>query len=157
VKSLPGTTLTAHIDGGARGNPGNAGYGVHLTLPDDGPVDEVYGFLGVATNNVAEYAALVAALEYAIRAGVRSLHVHSDSQLLVRQIQGSYRVKNKGLQVMFRQARQRIAKLESFRIEHVFREENKEADRLANRAMDEEGGSGHFAPEEILGAPETLF
>jgi probable phosphoglycerate mutase len=157
VKSLPGASLTAHIDGGARGNPGKAGYGVHLSTPDETLVDEAYGFLGVATNNVAEYAALIAALEYAVRAGARSLHVRSDSQLLVRQIQGSYRVKNKGLQPLFRRARQRIARLESFHIEHVFREENREADRLANRAMDEEAGSGHFTPEEILGAPETLF
>jgi ribonuclease HI len=151
VRSTPGALLVAHIDGGARGNPGKAGYGVHLTVNDQEPVDEVYGFLGVRTNNVAEYAGLIAALEYALRAEASGLQVRSDSELLVRQIQGRYKVKNPSLQVLFRRAKERIAKLRSFKVEHVYRADNKEADALANRAMDEEGDSGHFVTEEILG------
>ena len=150
-------TLNASVDGGARGNPGNAGYGAHVTSESGDIVAEVYGFLGVATNNVAEYAALLAALEFALHAGARSLHVRSDSQLMVRQIQGRYKVKNAGLQPLFRRARQLISDLDRFHIEHVRREENKEADALANRAMDEKGGSGHFSRERILGEKGTLF
>jgi len=149
--------LNASVDGGARGNPGKAGYGAHLTSESGDLVAEVYGFLGVATNNVAEYAALLAALEYALSAGASSLQVRSDSQLMVRQIQGRYKVKNAGLQPLFRRARELIGALERFRIEHVRREENKEADALANRAMDEEGDSGHFSRARILGEKETLF
>ena len=147
----------AHIDGGSRGNPGKAGYGAYLTSEDGSTVEEVYGYLGVATNNVAEYAALIAALEFAVAKDSASLSVCSDSQLLVRQIQGRYKVKNAGLQPLFRRARQLIGRLASFRIEHVYREDNVDADALANRAMDEEGSSGHFAAAEILGRPESLF
>jgi len=148
-----GPALLVHIDGGARGNPGPAGYGVYVTTPDGNPLDEVYGFLGVRTNNVAEYAALIAALEFALRADACSLSVRSDSELLVRQIKGTYRVKNPGLQPLYLRAVDRIRRLRSFRIEHVRREVNRDADRLANRAMDESAGSGHFPPEEILGGP----
>ena len=151
VKSLAGADLAAHIDGGARGNPGAAGYGVYLTDADGAPVDEIYGFLGVRTNNVAEYAGLIAALEYAIRAEADSLYVRSDSQLLVRQVNGQYRVKNAGLKPLFRRIKERTARLGRFRIEHVYREDNKDADALANRAMDESGGSGHFTTADILG------
>jgi ribonuclease HI len=150
-------TLKASVDGGARGNPGKAGYGAHVTSESGDLVAEVYGFLGVATNNVAEYAGLLAALEYALGAGARNLQVRSDSQLMVRQLQGRYKVKNAGLQPLFRRARELIGGLEGFRIEHVRREENKEADALANRAMDEEGDSGHFSRARILGEKETLF
>jgi len=150
-------TLNVSVDGGARGNPGKAGYGAHVTSESGDLVAEVYGFLGIATNNVAEYAALIAALEFALEAGAHSLHVRSDSQLVVRQIQGRYKVKNAGLQPLFRRARRLIGSLNCFHIEHVRREENKEADALANRAMDEEGDSGHFSRGRILGEKETLF
>ena len=153
VRPLEGVRLTAHIDGGARGNPGDAGYGVHLTDPEGEILDEIYGFLGVQTNNVAEYAALIAALEYAVRADVEGLAVWSDSELLVRQIRGQYRVKSPGLKPFHARARQRISRLAKFEIGHVRREKNREADALANQAMDERGGSGHFAPGEILGGP----
>jgi probable phosphoglycerate mutase len=153
VRPFEGVHLTAHIDGGARGNPGDAGYGVHLTGPDGEILDEVYGFLGVRTNNVAEYAALIAALEYAVRAEAGALTVWSDSELLVRQIRGQYRVKNAGLQPLHARARQQIARLAAFEIGHVRRERNREADGLANQAMDERNGSGHFTPGEILGGP----
>jgi probable phosphoglycerate mutase len=151
------SSLSASVDGGARGNPGKAGYGAHVTGPSGEMVAEVYGYLGIATNNVAEYAALLAALEFARSAGASALSVRSDSQLMVRQIQGRYKVKNAGLQPLFRRARQLIGCLERFHIEHVRREENQEADALANRAMDEEGDSGHFTREQILGGKETLF
>lgn len=147
----------AYIDGGSRGNPGKAGYGAYLTSKDGTAVEEIYGFLGTATNNVAEYAGLIAALEFAATKGLTSLSVCSDSQLLVRQIQGRYKVKNAGLQPLFRRAKQLITRLESFHIEHVYREDNVDADALANRAMDEESSSGHFAAAEILGKPEVLF
>ena len=113
--------------------------------------DEVWGYLGEQTNNVAEYAALLAALEYALRAGAPSLHVLSDSQLLVRQIQGRYKVKSPGLKPLHARGRQQIARLGRFRIEHVYRKDNREADALANRAMDARAGSGHFSPAEVLG------
>ena len=150
-------SLKASVDGGARGNPGKAGYGAHVTSESGDTIAEVYGFLGVATNNVAEYAALLAALEFALEAGARSLEVRSDSQLMVRQLQGRYKVKNAGLQPLFRRARQLIGGLERFHIEHIPREENKEADALANRAMDEQGDSGHFSRGRILGEKESLF
>ena len=151
VKPLPGEPLCAHIDGGARGNPGPAGYGVHLTLPDGTVWDEVWGYLGERTNNVAEYAALLAALEYALRSGAASLQVRSDSQLLVRQMLGRYRVKNLGLRPLFQRAREGAARLRTFKIEHVYREANRDADALANRAMDDGTGSGHFDAAEVLG------
>jgi ribonuclease HI len=151
------SSLNASVDGGARGNPGKAGYGAHVTDPSGETVAEVYGYLGTATNNVAEYAALLAALEFARDAGATVLQVRSDSQLMVRQIQGTYKVKNAGLQPLFRRARRLIRCFERFRIEHVRREQNQEADALANRAMDEEDGSGHYTREQLLGEKETLF
>ncbi|MGD8377208.1 MAG: ribonuclease HI family protein [Acidobacteriota bacterium] len=151
IRPLAGEALEASIDGGARGNPGNAGYGCHLTLPSGETWDEVWGHLGVQTNNVAEYVALLAALEYAIAAGAGSLRVRSDSQLLVRQILGKYRVKNPGLRPLFERARAAIARLPRFRIEHVYREDNREADALANRAMDTRESSGHLEAAALLG------
>ena len=147
----PGATLQAWIDGGARGNPGPAGYGAHVVDEAGEPVEEIWGFLDTRTNNVAEYAGLIAALEYAVRTGAAALHIRSDSELLVRQIRGQYKVKNAALKVLHGRARQRIARLPAFRIEHVRREANREADGLANRAMDDRQGSGHFTIEEILG------
>jgi ribonuclease HI len=153
IKPLPEAAdgaLQAWIDGGARGNPGTSGYGAHLALPSGEVWDEVWGYLGVQTNNFAEYVALLAALEYAIRCGAGSFQVRSDSQLLVRQITGQYRVKNAGLKPLHTRARGQISHLKRFRIEHVYREDNREADALANRAMDDQGGSGHFTSEELL-------
>lgn len=154
IAPLAGAPLLAHIDGGARGNPGDAGYGVYLTLTGGEEVAEVWGFLGTRTNNFAEYVALLAALTYAVRAGAGSLTVRSDSELLVRQLHGIYKVKHPGLQVLHRRARALIGRLPGFQVSHVRREQNKDADRLANRAMDERDGSGHFRLEEILEGPE---
>jgi ribonuclease HI len=142
VKRRRGAALVAHIDGGARGNPGPAGYGVHVEDARGSRIAELYGYLGVATNNTAEYAGLLAALEYARDTQVSSLRVLSDSELLVRQLEGRYRVKDPKMQVLHAAARRLIAGLEEFRVEHVRREENREADRLANLAMDRRDSSG---------------
>jgi len=128
--------LTAYIDGGSRGNPGPAGYGVRIERPDGEPVAEFHEAIGVATNNIAEYRALIAALQWALDHGHRRLHVRSDSQLLVRQMLGQYRVKHPGLQPLHQQATALVRRLERVSFEHVGRERNTHADRLANAAMD---------------------
>jgi ribonuclease HI len=138
----PGPALVAHIDGGARGNPGPAGYGVHVEPEGGGPPAEIYGYLGVATNNTAEYAALLALLEHAIESRAVSLRVFSDSELLVRQVRGEYKVKDPKLKVLHAAARRLAAALPRVTFEHVPRERNREADALANRAMDEQRSSG---------------
>jgi ribonuclease HI len=128
--------IVAYIDGGARGNPGPAGYGVHIEDQNGRVIDEFNGFLGTSTNNVAEYNGLVAALKYAQQHGHRVVRVKSDSELLVKQMRGEYRVKNAGLQPLYRQARALADTLDRIVFEHVRREQNKDADRLANLAMD---------------------
>jgi probable phosphoglycerate mutase len=132
--------LTAYIDGGSRGNPGPAGYGVRIEDEHGRPVAELSQALGVATNNVAEYRALVAALTWAAAHGCRSLRIRSDSELLVRQMRGEYRVRNAGLQPLHLEAKRLVAQLGQVRFEHVRRELNTGADGLANRAMDEAAG-----------------
>ena len=132
---MTGPSARAWIDGGARGNPGDAGYGVLFEGPDG--TEEICGFLGRTTNNVAEYAAAIAALSYARHLGVERLEVFSDSQLLVRQVSGEYKVKSAHLVPLFLQILTLRRGLAEFRIRHVPREENKEADRLANRAIDQ--------------------
>lgn len=129
------TTVRAWIDGAARGNPGEAGFGVRLER--DGASEEIFGFLGQATNNVAEYAALLAVLTFAVREGVEHLEVRSDSQLLVRQLSGEYRVKAPHLVPLYLRVLQLKRKIPKLRVLHVRREENRQADRLANRAIDE--------------------
>lgn len=128
--------ITAYIDGGARGNPGPAGYGVHIELPD-GSVVELHGGLGIATNNVAEYNGLLAALRWAVDHGQRVVRIKADSELLVKQMRGEYRVKNAGLQPLYNQARALVSQLDRVTFEHVRREQNKDADRLSNVGMDE--------------------
>jgi ribonuclease HI len=125
----------AAIDGGSRGNPGEAGCGVVLEFPG-GRREEHTLYLGRATNNVAEYAALLAALERANALGIRDLEVRSDSELLVNQIKGTYRVKAPHLQRLWLRAQELGRALDRFRIAHVARADNADADRLANRAMD---------------------
>jgi probable phosphoglycerate mutase len=131
-----GRTAVANIDGGARGNPGPAGYGVRIQR-DDGTVVELKEAVGVATNNVAEYRGLLAALGWAARHGIEQLHVKSDSDLLVKQMRGEYRVKHPGLQPLWEEARRLARQIRQVQFEHVRREFNKDADRLANEAMDE--------------------
>lgn len=133
-------SLVAYIDGGARGNPGPAGYGVRIERQDGALVDEFCESIGVATNNVAEYQGLLAALDWAKRHGHRRLHVRSDSLLLVQQMLGNYKVKNPGLQPLHAKARILAHDIGRVSFEHVRREANAHADRLANAAMDEAAG-----------------
>ncbi len=134
---LPPDCLIAHIDGGARGNPGPSGYGVVIEDASGQHLAGLSRYLGHHTNNHAEYMGLLAALEYAFCHGHKSLKVYSDSELMVRQIQGRYKVRSPGLLDLYQQAKSLIARLSWFNIEHVLREKNREADELANRAMDE--------------------
>jgi ribonuclease HI len=129
--------MNVHIDGGSRGNPGPAGFGVRFTDTDGSLVCELCEAIGVATNNVAEYRGLLAALQHAVDHGFQELHVFSDSELLVKQMRGEYRVKNPGLQTLHGQARLLAARLGRVRFTHVRREANTEADGLANLAMDQ--------------------
>jgi ribonuclease HI len=128
--------VIAHIDGASRGNPGPAAYAVVMESSDGSKLAGFSGYLGRATNNFAEYQALLAALEYALSHRYLQVHVQTDSELLARQIEGVYKVKNPGLKPLREQARQMIARLESFSIQHVPREQNREADQLANQALD---------------------
>jgi len=126
-----------NIDGGSRGNPGPAGAGVVIRAADDGtPLHTGGWFLGRATNNVAEYTALLRGLEAAATLGAKQIEVLSDSELLVRQMRGEYRVKNAGLRPLFEQAQGLAGRFEGFAIRHVRRERNQDADKLANQAMD---------------------
>jgi probable phosphoglycerate mutase len=129
--------IVAYIDGGARGNPGPAGYGVRIERPDGSLVEELHGSIGIATNNVAEYNGLLAALRWAIEHGERDVHIRADSELLVKQMRGEYRVKHPGLQPLAARARLLSMELGRVEFEHVRREHNKDADRLSNTAMDE--------------------
>jgi probable phosphoglycerate mutase len=129
-------SIVAYIDGGSRGNPGPAGYGVRIEDPQGGLIEEFHGFLGTSTNNVAEYNGLLAALRYAKDHGHRKVRIRSDSELLVKQMRGEYRVKNAGLQPLHVEARAIAGELDRVIYEHVRREQNKDADRLANLAMD---------------------
>ncbi len=156
ARATVGVALVAHIDGGARGNPGPAGYGVRVDDAEGRMVAELYGYLGTATNNTAEYAALLALLEYAVQAGAASVRVLSDSELLVRQISGEYRVKHPALQVLHGEARRLIAALPSVSLEHVPREQNVAADALANRAMNLRQSSGPL-PDILHSLPPITF
>jgi ribonuclease HI len=129
--------IVAYVDGGARGNPGPAGYGVRVEQPDGTLIEEFCEAIGVATNNVAEYRALIAALEWAKRHGRGPVHVRSDSLLLVQQMRGRFRVKHAGLQPLHGKASLLAHEIGRVTFEHVGRDNNAHADRLANAAMDE--------------------
>src|SRR5436305_11623014 len=122
--------LIAHSDGGARGNPGPAGYGVVIKDETGRKVAALSEYLGHQTNNFAEYQGLIAALEYAIEHGPKAMKLISDSELLVRQVKGIYKVKNSTLQELHGRAKELIAQLEWFSIDHALREHNREADEL---------------------------
>jgi ribonuclease HI len=132
--------VVAYIDGGARGNPGPAGYGVRIEQADATLVDEFSESIGVATNNVAEYRGLIAALDWAKRHGVTQMHVRSDSLLLVQQMLGRYKVKHPGLVPLHAKARLLAYEIGRVTFEHVGRALNAHADRLANLAMDDAAG-----------------
>ncbi len=129
-----------HTDGGARGNPGPAAWAVILQRPGQPDVEEA-GTLGETTNNIAEYTALVHALELAQKHGGQRLRILSDSELIVRQMQGRYKVKNEGLLPLFRKASELVASFEHVAFEHIPRKDNKRADRLCNEVLDGESDS----------------
>jgi acyl dehydratase/ribonuclease HI len=131
---------TANIDGAARGNPGPAAYGVIVRRPDGKKHESLGKYIGRATNNVAEYYALIAVLDYAAASGIRRLRVYSDSQLIVNQIKGIYKVKHPDLRPLHERAKKQAAGLESFAIQYVPREENRDADEMANAALDSTNG-----------------
>jgi len=128
--------VIANIDGGARGNPGPAAYGVVVRSARGDVLAELSDYLGLQTNNFAEYSGLLAALEYAAQARYQSIKILSDSELLVRQMQGRYKVNSPGLKPLFDRAQRLVDKFHVFAIEHVLRERNKEADRLVNKVLD---------------------
>ena len=123
--------LEAYIDGGSRGNPGPAGIGVYIP-----GLMRLSEYLGHQTNNFAEYSALIAALRFAAAIRCRGLRVYSDSELLVRQINGAYKVRNENIRPLYESARRWIALIPEFSVEHIRREGNRDADSLANDAMD---------------------
>jgi ribonuclease HI len=149
--SPPAHYLVAHSDGGARGNPGPAGYGVVIKDESGRKVAALSEYLGHQTNNFAEYQGLIAALEYALKHGPKALKLISDSELLVRQIKGIYKVKNATLQDLHARAKELIKQLDWFSIGHALREHNQEADRLANEAMDR--GMGRSVERVAAGDP----
>jgi probable phosphoglycerate mutase len=128
--------INAHCDGGARGNPGPAGFGAVIQDDHGAILAELSEFLGIRTNNFAEYSGLLACLQYALDHHHPRLRVVSDSELMVKQIQGKYKVNSPDLRPLWQEARNRIARLEAFEISHALRHKNKDADRLANQAMD---------------------
>src|SRR4029077_15735672 len=142
----PDKYLVAHVDGGSRGNPGPSGYGVVITDQSGHKIAGLGEYLGHQTNNYAEYSGLLAALGYALEHGPKALNVVGDSELLVKQIRGEYKVKSPALLELYQRAKQMIGQLDWFSIHHVLREKNAEADRLANMAMDKGMGRSTSAP-----------
>lgn len=128
--------ITAYFDGGSRGNPGPAGWGAYIADDDGTVLAELSGALGTATNNVAEYHGLIAALQWAADHDVTALAVKGDSLLLVEQMRGNYRVKNEGLKPLYLRAKMLVMQIGNVSFSHVPREMNKDADRLSNVGMD---------------------
>src|SRR5271170_2336012 len=148
--------INAHCDGGARGNPGPAGYGALIQDNEGTVLAELSEFLGMRTNNYAEYSGLLGCLQYALDHHHPRLRVVSDSELMVKQIQGKYQVKSPDLKPLYDEAKRRIAKFEGFEISHALRHKNKDADRLANEAMDRGMRHGPAAkPATNTGAPSS--
>jgi ribonuclease HI len=148
--------ITAFCDGGSRGNPGPAGYGVYIQDENGAKIAELSEFLGKKTNNFAEYAGLLAALDYALTNGHTQLKAVADSELMVKQIKGQYRVNSPELRPLYEEARRRIARLEGFQIQHVLREKNRRADQLANEAMDRGTDRSSQASAAPTSRPQTL-
>jgi len=149
--------VLAHCDGGSRGNPGPAGFGALLVDAKGQTIAELSEFLGIRTNNFAEYSGLLACLEYALKRKITRLKVVSDSELMVKQIQGKYKVNSPDLKPLWQEARNRIAQLDGFEITHALRHKNKEADALANQAMDrgmKRGGGTEPVQSLPLRAPQ---
>ena len=152
TRTAPQTWLIAHCDGGARGNPGPAGYGAVLQTESGEKLAELSEFLGIRTNNVAEYSGLLGVLAWTLEHGYRRLRVVSDSELMVKQIQGRYKVNSPDLKPFWTEARSRIAQLDEFQITHALRHKNKDADRLANAAMDRGMGKAPAEPNREISA-----
>ena len=131
--------ITANVDGGARGNPGPAGYGAIIVDASGQVLAELFAGIGISTNNIAEYRGLLAALQWALDHGHTAVHVRSDSLLVVQQMLGNYKVKHEGLIPLYRQARHLVARIGQVTFEHVSRERNRDADRLSNLGMDQNG------------------
>jgi len=152
---------TANIDGAARGNPGPAAYGVLIRRPDGTTHESLGKYIGRHTNNVAEYYALIAALDYAAASGIKRLRVYSDSQLIVNQIKGLYKVKHPDLRPLHERAKKQAASLESFTIQYVPREQNRDADELANAALDSTSGVkpayGSTAQAKVVSPAKTFY
>lgn len=132
----PALRLVAHIDGASRGNPGKAGIGVLLSLPDGEPVEEIARPIGIATNNEAEYGALIAAVRRAAEMGASHLTIRTDSELVARHLTGEYRVKSPKLRPLYQEAVALLGRIPSWEVHSIPREENRSADRLANRGID---------------------
>jgi ribonuclease HI len=141
----------ANIDGGSRGNPGPASYGIVIRDPRGEIVAQLKKYIGRTTNNVAEYYGLIAALDYAHSNNIKALRIESDSELLVKQMRGQYKVKSPDLKPLFERAKKMSATIPAFRIDHVYREKNREADLLANQAMDEVSGKPLASPKAETG------
>jgi ribonuclease HI len=137
-----GSFSTLWTDGAARGNPGPAGIGVMLKGANGEVIVAEGQFVGHTTNNVAEYKALLLGLERALERGVARLEVRADSELLIKQLKGEYRVRNPGLLPLYEEAKRLLRRFEEFRLQHVRREHNGEADRLANEGIDQVGRTG---------------
>ena len=145
-----------NIDGGSRGNPGPAAYGVLVRDANGAAVAKLKKYIGRFTNNVAEYYGLIAAMDYAQSHGVRAIRIESDSELLVKQMRGLYRVKSADLQPLYERAQKMSKAFDSFRIDHVYREQNREADALANEALDEtEGKPANPTPPKSIPAAKS--
>jgi ribonuclease HI len=146
-------TLTLQFDGGSRGNPGPAGIGVVVTAADGTPLVTLGRYIGRATNNVAEYRALIIAMEEARKLGAKRIVIRGDSELIIKQMRGEYRVKNPDMKALYEEAQSLITEFEHAKIEHNLRDKNELADQLANLAMDRRvdvtevpGGGGATSP-----------
>jgi probable phosphoglycerate mutase len=148
---------TAHVDGGARGNPGPAGYGVVISDPAGKKIAELSQYLGRHTNNYAEYSGLLAALRYAIAHKITSLTIVSDSELMVRQMKGIYKVRHPELRKLYEEAERLTMQIEHVEIRHALREHNQNADRLANQAMDRGKGSARGEAEPHVNPMQGEF
>jgi ribonuclease HI len=128
--------LTIFTDGASRNNPGEAGVGIFITQ-DSMPIEKIARYLGKATNNVAEYTAAIIGLEHAVKLRASSVKLCADSELLVKQLNGQYKVKNEGLKPLYAKVKELIAKIGSVEVQYIPRDQNREADALANKAIDE--------------------
>jgi ribonuclease HI len=155
-RPAPANTITAIIDGAARGNPGPAAYEVVFENPKKKVVGQLSGRLGKATNNVAEYRALLAALSYALDQGWKALKVCTDSQLLARQVQGDFKVKSPDLKPLHDEAQQLISTFDYFLVEAVPRRQTRVADKLANAALDRRRGKSQPVPKSARTGRKTI-